>query len=358
MTPAQQLSNHPKIKFFQTRYNHTVDLAVEKATAHLKSPQQYPLPPANKKSLERALYDVVMTLPEKKQNKFLDAIKSSQTTTTEQRNQKFGDLATIDLHTNKVIAEQVRDLPVMESMKITEAELIIFHEQLFPGKKYHFEGGLGKRKQTRQAAAATSLQFVLDSLTCNKTNDIHKDEISIGAFATDSSGVASNKAPFFVDKFKKKETKALGAKGNLFSFLIDDGSTGGSFPLTFIAGLFIVEADLIHNTAFGNKLAAFFSILGATLTLVGIGMMFVPGIGLPLVIATMIIALGFNILGHYLILPLIDDIGFPVADTLVLDAPPNIGQSFSRTIALTIDRSAAPGFTKGSYTANVRWVAG
>ena len=138
MTPAQQLSNHPKIKFLQTRYTHTVDLVVEKVTAHFKNPQQYPLPPANIKSLERALYDTVMTLPEKKQNKFLDAIKSNQTTTVEQRKQKFGDLATIDLHTNKVIAEQVRDLPVVDSMKITEAELVIFHDQLFPGKKYHF----------------------------------------------------------------------------------------------------------------------------------------------------------------------------------------------------------------------------
>ena len=358
MTPAQQLSNHPKIKFLQTRYNHTVDLAVEKVTAHLKSPQQYSLPPANKKSLERSLYDVVMTLTEKRRDKFLDSIASTQTTTAEQRNQKFGDLATIDLHTNKVIAEQVRDLPVMDSMKITEADLIIFHDQLFPGKKYGFKGILEKRRQTRQAVAATTIQFVLDSLTCNKTNDIHKDEINIGAFATDSSGVASNKAPFFVDKFKKEETKSLGAKGNLFSFLIDDGSTGGSFPLTFIAGLFIVEADLIHNTEFGNKLSAFFAILGATLTAVSIGMMFVPGIGFPLVIATMIIALGFNILGHFVIPILIDDIGFPVADTLVLDAPPNIGQSFSRTIALTIDRSGVPGFSKGSYTANVRWVAG
>ena len=354
MTPAQQLSNHPKIKFLQTRYNHTVDLAVEKVTAHLKSPQQYPLPPANKKSLERSLYDVVMTLTEKKQNKFLDAIKSTQTTTAEQRNQKFGDLATIDLHTNKVIAEQVRDLPVVDSMKITEAELMLFHDQLFPGKKFHFE----KREQTRQAAAATTIQFVLDSLTCNKTNDIHKDEINIGAFATDSTGIASEKAPFFIDKFKKEQTSALGAKGNLFSFSLDAGSTGGTFPLTFIAGLFIVESDLIHNTAFGNKLSAFFAILGATLTAVSIGMMFIPGIGFPLVIATMIIALGFNILGHFIIPILIDDIGFPVADTLVLDAAPNIGQSFSRTIELTIDRSGTPGFSKGSYTANVRWVAG
>ena len=93
MTPAQQLSNNPKIKFLQTRYNHTVDLVAEKLTAHLNNPLQYPLPPANKKSLERAMYDVVMTLSEKKRTKFLDAIKGKQTTTAEQRNQKFGNLA-------------------------------------------------------------------------------------------------------------------------------------------------------------------------------------------------------------------------------------------------------------------------
>lgn len=150
----------------------------------------------------------------------------------------------------------------------------------------------------------------------------------------------------------------MGARGNLFSFSLDAGSTGGTFPLTFIAGLFIVESDLIHNTAFGNKLSAFFAILGTTLALVSMGMIFVPGIGFPLVVATMIIALGFNILGHYVVPILIDDIGFPVADTLVLDAPPNIGQSFARTIELTIDRSGTPGFSKGAYTANARWVAG
>ena len=83
----------------------------------------------------------------------------------------------------------------------------------------------------------------------------------MGAFATDAAGVNSDKAPFFVGKFKKGESVAVGAQGNLFSFAIDGGSVGGEFPLTFIAGLLLVEADLIHNKDFGNKLAAVFSLL-------------------------------------------------------------------------------------------------
>ena len=91
MTPAQQLSNNPQIKFLQTRYNHTVDPAAEKLTVHLKDPQQYPLPPANKKSLERAMYDVMMTLSEKNKTSFWMQLKAIK---LQLQNKEIKNLAT------------------------------------------------------------------------------------------------------------------------------------------------------------------------------------------------------------------------------------------------------------------------
>lgn len=348
--------DHTKIKYFHQRYEHTIELAIEKVAHHLETPAQYPLPSAGKKSLERALYDLVKAVPKKRQEKFIDHLKSTIPVTAAQRQQKYGDLATVDLKSNKPIAEQVRDLPVDDRYKISAEEAKNFQAPAFPVKKIVAGNRIPNIRQPRQAAVATQLDFIVDSLTCVKTNDIRKDEISLRAFATDAAGVDHEKAPFFVGKFKKGETVSLGANSTIFSFPLDNGSTGGIFPQTFIAGLVVIEADLIHNEDLGNKLAAVFTVLGTVILTISLGLMFVPGINPYIVLAGLIVAIGFEILGHYIIPIIIDDFSFPVVDTLVLDAPPAIGETLTRTLQLDIGRSALLGFTKGTYTANIRWV--
>lgn len=354
-TKTDLLKSNPKLQYLQKRIDDTLMLAAEKVAGHLLNPQTYPLPPTSKKSLERALYDVAMALPKKKRDKFADKFKTSLNAGVTQRKQKYGDLHAIDLRSNKIIAEQVRDLPVSESMKITETEMNIISPKKapvkikLPGKK------AGNKPQPQQAALATKLDFIVDNLVCNKTNDIRKDEINMGAFGNDSSGTVFDTAPFFVSKFKEGETVALGAKGNLFNFSIDAGSVGVVFPYTAVAGLFLVEADLIHNAELGEKLAAAFALIGLTLLVVSLVLFFVPG-GAIYAIILLCVSGALNIFGHYIIPILIDDFSLVVTDTLVLEAQPAIGETFSRALKLEIEVSDFQ-FLRGEYIANARWVA-
>ncbi|HEV7781463.1 MAG TPA: hypothetical protein VGO58_09360 [Chitinophagaceae bacterium] len=346
--------SNTKLQYLQKRANDTLSLAAEKAAAHLLNPQAYPLPAG--KNLEKALYEFAMALPKRKRDNFSDKFKASINATQAQRKQKYGDLHDVNLRDNRSVAEQVKALPVENKNKITEDDVKTilpkrsFAKSKLPGKLFS-----GKPKPQQASVDATTLQFIVDNLTCVKTNDLHKDEISLGAFATDNFGTASDKAPFFVGKFKKTDTVGLGGNATLFTFSIDGGSTGTVFPATFIAGLFLVEEDLIHNAALGEKLTAVFQVIGLTLLTVSMGLLFVPGAA-SVAIVMLIVAGGFNITGHYILPLMIDDFSLAVTDTLVLDAPPAAGDTFNRSLAFSID-STLLGITKGSYTAAVRWVA-
>ncbi len=348
-------NSEAKLQFLKKRFNDTIMIAAEKAAAHLLNPQSYPLPAG--KNLERALYEVAMALPGRKRDNFTDKFKEAVNTSDAQRKQKYGDLHAVDLRSNKMIAEQVKDIPVEEKYKFTEEDA----KRVIPKRsvaKVKLPEKLAGSKLQQASVDATTLQFIVDSLTCTKTNDIHKDEISLGAFATDNFGTTSDKAPFFVGKFKKEETVGLAGNATLFTFSIDGGSTGIVFPATFVAGIFVVEADLIHNAELGNKIANLFSILGLTIGLGGFVLLFVAGAAGPiLLLISLFVALGFELLGHYIIPVMIDDFSLAAIDTLTLDAAPAVGDTFNRNLALTINSSGLFAIQKGSYTASARWVA-
>lgn len=355
-TKTTSTGSNPKLQFLEKRFNDTIMIAAEKAAAHLLIPQSYPLPAG--KNLERALYEVAIALPKRKRDNFTDKFKAAVNASNAQRKQKYGDLHAVDLRNNRSIAEQVRDLPVEDKYKFTEEDA----KTMIPKKnvvKTKLPAKLIKDKVKPQQASvdATTLQFIVDSLTCGKTNDIKKDEINLGAFATDNFGTASDKAPFFIGKFKKGETVSLGGNATLFTFSIDGGSTGIVFPATFVAGIFLVEADLIHNVELGEKLATLFSVLGLTILVAGFVLLFTTGPAGPmLLIISLLVSLGFELLGHYIIPVMIDDFSLAATDTLVLDAAPAVGDTFNRSLALTIDSSFL-GFQRGSYSAAARWVA-
>jgi hypothetical protein len=359
MNPAADLiKNNPKLQFLQNRFNLTVLLAVEKAALHVKNPQQYPLPAAGKKTVERAMVNVVKALPERKQEKFLKKLKPALEASAAQRRQKYGDLAAVNLKSNKPLAEQVRDMPVADNMKMTETELEGYYSQVFPGKRFPRNKPAAKKPVPRQAAVATKLDFIVNSLTCTTTNDVRKDEISLGAFATDALGNESEKAPFFISKFKKGETVSLGANANLFSFSIKDGSVGGEFPQTFVAGLFLVEADIIQNVKLGEALTILFSSLAPLLMAITVALIFIPGVNIAAAVLLSFITVIVGILGHYILPMMIDDFSVAVTDTLVLEAPPAIGETFVRSLPLKIERTIVGelGSNRGVYTANARWV--
>lgn len=344
------MSTETKKQFLQNRLKDTVLLATEKAAAHILNPSAFPLPPSGTKSLERAFYDVAMALPKRKRDDFAEKLKAAVHTSDAGRRQKYGDLHAVNLKSNIPVHEQVKNIAVPEKMKFTKEDL----------EKHDFGKQAGKAVLSkhpaapRQAALASKVDFIVDSLTCNKTNDLRKDEINIAAFASDNQGNSFDKAPFLVGEFKKGDTLPLNAAGNLFSFPVDGGSTG-EFPIVLSAGIFIVETDIIHNTDLGEKLATAFSVAQVLLLTTGMGLMFVPGISFPLVFGLLVASVACGLLGHYVFPSLTDDIGAAVTDTLSFEAQPGIGETVSKNLPLEIDISFF-GIKKGDYSAAIRWV--
>lgn len=344
-------ANHPKVKYLRQRIDHTIKLSVEKAAAHLKNPGQYPLP-AGKDNLEFAIVDFFKALPKRKRDDFVDKMKGALTTNAAARQQKYGDLAAVDLHKAAPVADQVKALPVPDTMRLTTDDIAKLKiPGIAPKKIKAAAKPLAKDRQLRQAVAGTTLQFAVENITCNDTTDIRKDEVSISAFVISSTGEQQERNNFFSADFKKGESKAPGAAGNLFSFSIDD-STGTGFPASFAAGVFITEKDLIRNAEAANKLGTIFRIIGKVITIGSLVTIAIPAVGLPL--ALTIVGIGAVILLTGDFLPLAgDDISEVGADELLLEAPPFAGETFARNLDLQFIDS---GFVRsGKYNIAVRW---
>lgn len=350
-TTAFSLTTHPKMQFVQQRFRQIVDLSAEKVARHLENPGQYPMP-ASKKNIEHALLDVIKEVGSVREKKFRDRLKEITGLSSTARQQRFDELADTDLKKNKAVAALVSEIQTSEQYKLTPQEIKAIRAA---AKLPVHKKAKPTLKTPRQAVTATNLDFFVDSLTCERTNDLRKDEISITGFATDAVGVNSEKAPFFVGEFKKGDTISLGANSFFFNFSVDNGSVGGEFPLTFIAGVIITEADAIKNKELGRKLAVLFSILFVVFVTAATAVLFFPAVPFAVAEAGFIAASISGILGHYVFPLLTDDFSDPVFDTLILDAPPAIGDTFTRTIDAGIGISILGG-NKGKYKANVRWV--
>lgn len=343
-------ASNSKIQFLEKRLTDTLLLAAEKAAAHLTSPAAYPLPPSNIRSMERALYDIAMALPKRKRDDFAEKFMPSVLAPAAKRKSDFGDLFAVDLKKAQPVIEQVKTIAVPQAMQLTTADIPSPAVQ----KNIPRLSKPGKLIQPQQAALATRLDFIVDSITCSKTSDLRKDEISMGAFGNDSTGASFSTDPFFVGKFKKNESIRLNEKGNLFVFSTDGGSVGG-FPISYIAGIFLIEEDLIHNTELGDKLTFAFMLAMPLLIAAASGALFIPGAGFTLSFILFIAAGVSGFLGHYIIPAMIDDFSAVVTDTLVFDQQPFAGEIISKTLAFELPDSLA-GLKNGKYTAAVRWV--
>ena len=347
--PVQAI--HPKVQFARKRLSDTISLSVEKAAAHLSNPGQFPLP-AGKESLEYAIVDLFTVLPKKKKEKFLEKMKAALTATPAARQQKYGTLATVDLRSNKMVASQVEEIPVPVPMKFTEADIEKFKKPVTKKNIQSTVKAKPKTIQPRQAVAGTSLQFAVESITCKEPNDVRKDEISISAFVLSSSGELQEANNFFSGKFKKDDSKALGAAGNLFSFSIAD-STGTLFPASFAASVFIIEKDLFSNKEVTEKVGGILRLIGKIIAYGSLVTLFIPAVGLPLALTIIGIGGAIMIIGDGLLFFAADEISEISTDELLLETPPFAGETFSRELSM---RFLNEGFTlEGDYKVAVRW---
>ena len=353
MPATNNLRSNPNIQFIENRFKHAAAIVMEKVAGHIENPSQYPLS-ADSKSAERAIYNLWMAAPKHKRKKMVEKAKAHLNAGSSQRQQLYGDLAAVNLHSALSVEEQVKTIPSKHQFTKADADMVRAHMQQhaakFPPKK---------KPTPRQASVdATKVKVSVQTLTCNKKSELGKDEISLGAIGIDANGIQQNKNPFFVGKFKKGDSLPLGANSDLFEFDIDASSVG--FPVSFSVGVFLLEEDLLHNLDLVNKLEiACFAMWGLfmaiTFTIITVGMLGGPVTAL---MAYLAIALGltFFIIGFQLLPLLADDLSDVSTDILLLDAPPAVGDIFDRTLEFSISNLGGDA-TIGKYTAAVRWTA-
>jgi hypothetical protein len=338
----------PQMKIATNRIRGMVDLALEKIALHHQNPGQHPLP-ADPRSVERALHNLFVKLPDRRQKKLLDKANETLKLNATQRAQHYGELKAVNLRSSATIAEQIKALPIPAAFKFTPAEVDYYTNKL----KAMADKPTKAAPRTRQVAAP-EISFVVDTLTCKKKTEVSKDEISLAGFAADNFGNSLNVAPFFVGQFKKGQTISLGDKGKLFTFKQDVGA----FPITFTANIFLVETDLLHNQDLVNALSIVLQALGlAALTVIMV--LAVAGAAIPVVIVLILFGTGLvsGILATSVIPLLADDFSILASDSLTVLSALAPGVAFDRSLDINGLTSGLAGLFPGEYTATGRWVA-
>jgi hypothetical protein len=313
------------------------------------------------------VYNIFASLTDRKQRKIFDRIKSNLQASAAKRQQLYGDLASVNFNSPKTITEQVTAMAVPQNLKLTQEDLdkinAAAHAQIATPKKTGYSTGkktgysTGKSPVKAKAAAVVAnptLAFFVDSITCQKTSEIRKDEITINGFASDSNNLQQNAPSFFSADFKKGDNATVNKR--LFNFILDGGSVGTD--VTFAAGMFLVEKDLMHNTDLARKLEVFFVVLGAAFVAIGAAILIIGLAGGPVTVAMMLIAftagLFFQFIGTHVFGVIADDFSTSASDSITLAPPFTIGDRFDRSLSFEVDNFGGD-LTPGKYTAAVHW---
>ncbi len=352
--PARAELNN-KIKLAKERAQNTIQLGFEKAVAHFENPSLYPLP-TDSKSVERAFYNFMVSLPNTKRNKLVDKINETLKASSGARANRYKDIVNVNFKSAVPMAQQVKAMAVPEELNFSEEDgnemTAEFIRKADKPKKTGY--ATSTKPQPQQATAtATKISFLLDNMTCLNPDDVRKDEINLAGFAIDSFGKNLEINPFFVGKFKKGDSLPLNGR-KLFTFNVDPDS----IAQTFVAGLFIIESDLISNDDLVAKLTILLFAIGAALVLVAAGILIAGLLGAAVTVTALVIALfsGLFFQGIARFIPLLgDDISIAVTDTLAINGTLLVDDTFNRT--LTIGKGFDINSTfDGKYTSAARWV--
>jgi hypothetical protein len=360
MKLIDQLRNDASIRPALKAAKQAVRLLGEKLAGHLEDPARYPLP-ADPQSAERALYNILSLLPDRRRRRFKERFKEALKYSAAQRQQAYGDLAVINLRSAEPIASQLEKISHSHARPLSSSDQERLHrmfKQQAVKPKSRARSAVVKKTVQPLQSVPPRVQFFADTLTCIKKSEIGKDEINMAAFAIDALGVLQNKDSFFVGKFKKGDSLALPGSGTPLFEMVADGGSAAEFPLTFAATLFLIEEDIIHNTELADKLTFFFTIL-SVLVMAAVGVVIVIGMAGGPVSASLAylltsIAMGCLVLSLQLLPLLADDISTEGTDLLVLDAAPVANESISRSVTMALQNLTGD-LTIGEYRADLRW---
>lgn len=324
-----------KIDGIRSRFNDMIQISIEKAAAHFEDPAAYPLSTDNK-TIERAFYNLLEALPRIRRNRVMDKINETLKAGIEKRTASYGNLANVNFKSAVPISEQVKSFLIPVEMKITGEES---QRLLSKVKEKHIKRSL---PQPQVDASASKLSLVLNSITCLKTDDVKKDELSVAGFILDPLANKVDIVQFDAGKFKEGDVVP-------FNRSLAEVTIIGNFPESYSASLFLVESDLISNPEITNKIKALMAAIGYTLT----GLSVVICIAAP-VLSWVIFGIGvFSMFARYFLPLLNDDISLVSEDVLTVAEKVDVGDTFERNINISGPNTIAQ--FDGIYSLSFKW---
>jgi hypothetical protein len=221
----------PKLKALANRAAKMLELAFQKAAAHDDRASKYPLP-ADTNSAEAQAYRLLKDLPLVRRRAMKKLLMEGVEASASQRQQKFGDLANVDLKSRTSVMDQVRSLPVPASVRMTAQDIA---RARMSGEGFFIPvvtQALLPFVPTTMLARITEIECVKPS----KQLEIGKDEISVSAVLIDDLGNVTAATPFDAGKFKKGDRRPF--QHGVYRFNL----AGGVFPKSF-AVLYSVNED-------------------------------------------------------------------------------------------------------------------
>ena len=225
----------PKLNALANRAAKMLELAFQKAAAHDDRASKYPLP-ADTNSAEAQAYRLLKDLPLIRRRALKKQLMEGVEASASQRQQKFGDLANVDLKSRTSVMDQVRNLPVPASVRMTAQDIararmsvegfflpVVTQALLLPFVP------------TTMLARITEIECVKPT----KQLEIGKDEISVSAVVIDDLGNVTAATPFDAGKFKKGERKPFRHVVTSFNL------AGGVFPKSFAVLYSVTEDDVL-----------------------------------------------------------------------------------------------------------------
>ncbi|WP_332880966.1 hypothetical protein [Streptomyces sp. NBC_00564] len=208
-------------------------LAAEKVAAHHSEPAKYPMP-SGSTATEHLMASRFKALPEGTRKKAADRVVADLKNAPG-RAKKLDDLAKVDLHSPTSVEVQVRKLPFPAKLKFPADEL---------RKAPVAKAAVGTAEQGAAAAVPPlrKLELRLHQVKClEETNELFKDEISLGGTAVDESGDADKISSFRVKSFHTGGVQTYAPPRRLVWFSLAEGPV--KFPKSYFVTLVLAEVD-------------------------------------------------------------------------------------------------------------------
>jgi hypothetical protein len=224
--------DNPELRELAMNVVKTMQLAVEKATAHKADPNSYPIA-ADPDSFEQLFLSRFEQLRPEQQEAGIKNVMSSINAPPAERIRLYGDLAKVDLRSAEAVEMQVAK---------TFPDLL----KAMQNEKNSSEPSI--EQSLRATSGTASLEVRIHKVKCiEETDEIGKDDIKLGGNTVDESGDIKKVSAFVVGKFSSGNEKSYNPPITFATFdLLKSPSVG--YPRFYFATFVLSEVDIGGGT--------------------------------------------------------------------------------------------------------------